>query len=128
MSDDETRLPPFSVTEAAIEQLVTVGGAVRVDIEPGGCSGQAWVFAQELPGEGDEAYGCPGAVLAVSPAALQLLAGARLDYGARLKPPRYRVLGTATETCPCRRSFGETWPGREQPDCRAKAPMPWDRR
>lgn len=39
VKEDETRLPPFLVTQAAIDQLVAVGGTVRVDIEPGGCSG-----------------------------------------------------------------------------------------
>jgi hypothetical protein len=49
-------------------------------------------------------------------------------YGARLKPPRFRVLVNPNTPlrCPCRRSFGVEWPGREQPDCQSYVPMPWD--
>ena len=92
---------------------------VRIDIEEGGCCGSTWVFSQAEPASSDQVCGCPGALLAVSAAALALLAEARLDYGAKLKPPRYRVLGTPGERCPCRRSFGHPWPGPGQPDCRA---------
>lgn len=123
---DQTRLPPFRVTQAAIDQIVCVGGAVRIDVQAGGCSGQTWVFTQDAPRPTDEAFGCPGAVLAVSAAAVPLLDMARLDYGAGLRPPRYRVLGVQHEVCPCRRSFGLPWPGRGQDDCRAATPMPWD--
>lgn len=123
---EQTRLPPFQITRAAIDQISSVGGTVRIDIEEGGCCGKAWVFSQRKPAPADHVFGCPGAVLAVSAAALALLAEARLDYGAALKPPRYRVLATPGERCPCRRSFGKAWPGRGQPDCRAATPMPWD--
>ena len=48
------------------------------------------------PGEGTddveaEWFGCPGAWLLVEPAALTVLTGARLDYRASSKPPRFRV-------------------------------------
>ncbi len=121
-----TRLPPFQVSRTAVDQISTVGGTVRIDIEDGGCCGSTWVFSQGEAASSDQVFGCPGALLAVSAAALALLVEARLDYGAGLKPPRYRVLGTPGERCPCNRSFGQPWPGRGQPDCRAATPMPWD--
>lgn len=124
--DAETRQPPFPVTRAAIEEITALGGTVRVDVESGGCCGRTWVFSQGAPRDSDWVYGCPGAVLAVSAAALTLLAEARLDYGAALKPPRYRVLSAPGDRCPCNRSFGRPWPGRGQRDCRAATPMPWD--
>jgi len=68
-----------------------------------------------------------GALLAVSIRALPVLASCRLDHGARLRPARYRVLGSPLETCPCRRSLGRPWPGRGQRGCRAADLMPWDR-
>lgn len=121
-------LPPFTVTAAAIEQIEAVGGAVRVDIEGGGCCGRTYAFTATPPVADDHGFGCPGAVLAVSRTALPLLAGARLDYAAGLSPPRFRVLRNPNtpERCPCNRSFGAEWPGRGQPDCRATTPMPWD--
>ena len=146
---DTTVFPPFTVTRAAIDQLTVLGGAVRIDVEDGGCSGATYTFAQVNPHEpvrsgepsgaadpraggasrtDDTAYGCPGAWLVVSDAAAEVLAGATLDYAARLKPPRFRVLGNpnTAHVCPCRRSFGQEWPGPRQPTCRSYQPMPWD--
>ena len=85
------------------------------------------------PGEGTddveaEWFGCPGAWLIVEPAALAVLTGARLDFRASSKPPRFRVEANPNtpQRCPCRRSFGQEWPGPRQSSCRAYAPMPWD--
>ncbi len=125
---DETVFPPFQVSEAAISQLELVGGSVRVDIGTGGCCGQKYMFTADAPLPGDHVFGCPGATLALSPVALATLTGAKLDYGARLKPPRFRVTGNPNTPlrCPCNRSFGAEWPGRGQPDCQSELPMPWD--
>lgn len=89
----DTRFPPFTVTPAAVEALERLGGAVRVDLDEGGCCGTTWSFslAGEQAHPDDERYGCPGAWLHVSPAAGALLEGATLDHGPRLKPPRFRV-------------------------------------
>jgi Fe-S cluster assembly iron-binding protein IscA len=72
-------------------------------------------------------FGCPGAVLAVSPDALDVMTAARLDYNAKIKPPRFRVLRNPNtpDRCHCNRSFGCEWPGRGQPGCRAKCVMSW---
>jgi iron-sulfur cluster assembly accessory protein len=124
----ETTYPPFVVTAAAVEQIEVVGGSMRVDVQQGGCCGSTYVFTAEPADRSDLSFGCPGAVLAVSRAALPVLTGAKLDYSGRVKPPRFRVIGNPNtpERCPCNRSFGEQWPGRGQPDCRATAPMPWN--
>lgn len=123
----ETTYPPFAVTTAAVEQIEAVGGAVRVDLQAGGCCGSTYVFTAEPAARADLTFGCPGALLAVSRGALQVLTGAKLDYSGRMKPPRFRVIGNPNtpERCPCNRSFGDQWPGRGQPDCRARTPMPW---
>jgi iron-sulfur cluster assembly accessory protein len=125
---EETVFPPFRVSEAAVSQIVAVGGSVRIDIAAGGCCGRKYVFTADRPDAGDQVFGCPGAALALSPVALATMTGARLDYGARLKPPRFRVLANPNTPlrCPCSRSFGAEWPGSGQPDCQSYVPMPWD--
>ncbi|HZB51606.1 MAG TPA: iron-sulfur cluster assembly accessory protein [Mycobacteriales bacterium] len=122
------RFPPFTVTRPAIDQIEVVGGCVRVDLEPGGCSGRAYAWALADARPGDEVYGCEGAWLVVSADARPVLDGAVVDYGAALKPPRFRVVRNpnTVERCACNRSFGRPWPGRGHPDCRARDPMPWD--
>ena len=97
MNDDAvaTVFPPFAVSRAAIEAIEALGGAVRVDLEDGGCCGTAYAFslvdAEDEQVQGDARYGCPGAWLFVTEAVGEVLAGATLDYGARLRPPRFRV-------------------------------------
>ena len=129
MSSD-TVLPPFRVTAAAIDEIEALGGAIRVDVHPGGCSGYTYVYSLAC-GESaptDQRFGCPGAWLDVSEKAAAVLSGATLDYGRGLKPPRFRVLRNPNtpEVCACRRSFGEPWPGPKQPNCASYLPMPWD--
>lgn len=127
----ETVLPPFTVTRAAIDEITSLSGAIRIDLAEGGCCGTTYVFSQEdLEGSevGDTPYGCPGAWLIVSSTAAAVLPGATLDYSGRLKPPRFRILGNPNteHMCACRRSFGQPWPGPRQPTCRSYQPMPWD--
>lgn len=122
-------LPPFRVTYAAIEQLVQLGGKMRIDVEAGGCCGNTYVFTLDPGMPDDAAYGCPGAELFVSQAADPVLPGATIDFSSRVKPPRFRIIKNPNtpQRCPCNRSFGRVWPGKGQPECRAKAAMPWDR-
>lgn len=132
MEQDQTTFPPFTVTRTAIDEIVALGGAVRVDAEDGGCCGTAYVFTQLdecVPlDDGDARYGCPGAWLVVGSRVAPVLHGATLDYGVRLKPPRFRVLQNSStdDVCACRRSFGRPWPGPGEPTCRSYLPMPWD--
>lgn len=128
-STDQALFPPFTVTRAAIEQLTALGGAVRIDIEDGGCCGTTYVFNQVDPESASgTAYGCPGAWLIVSDTAASVLSGATLDYSERVKPPRFRIIGNPNteHVCACRRSYGQPWPGPGQPTCRSYQPMPWD--
>ncbi|GAA1730605.1 hypothetical protein [Brachybacterium phenoliresistens] len=126
-------LPPFTVTPAAIAQIAELGGAVHIDLVSGGCCGTVYDFsAFEDRAEAVEGsrFGCPGAWLLVAPDALEVLSGATLDFSARIRPPRFRVLrnpGTE-QVCPCRRSFGTAWPGPGSAACRSYEPMPWDAR
>lgn len=131
MTESETILPPFTVTSAAIDQIESLGGSVRIDVETGGCCGSTYVYANDVEADlrvGDARYGCPGAWLIVGESVADVLPGATLDYAARLKPPRFRVLHNPNteHVCSCRRSFGDPWPGPKQPTCRSYLPMPWD--
>lgn len=125
---EQTLLPPFDVTRSAIDQIEQLGGTVRVDVAAGGCCGSTYLFSTDRAADSDQNFGCPGAWLAVSIDALAVLRGAQLDYSARVKPARFRVLRNPNtmQRCPCNRSFGRDWPGRGQPDCRAACRMPWD--
>ncbi|MDQ3541067.1 MAG: iron-sulfur cluster assembly accessory protein [Chloroflexota bacterium] len=124
----ETRYPPFAVTPTAIRKIEDVGGCVRIDLVDGGCCGTAYDFAVHPGASTDEVFGCEGAWLLVSRDAMAILPGTKLDYSDRVRPPRFRVIHNPNtpERCPCNRSFGSAWPGRCQPTCRAKTPMPWD--
>lgn len=124
----ETVFPPFVVTAAAIHQIEAMGGLARVDIQDGGCCGSTYVFTQDAGVESDTRYGCAGAELFVSDAAGDVLTGATLDYSAAIKPPRFRVVRNPNTParCPCNRSFGHDWPGKGQPGCMARRPMPWN--
>lgn len=132
MSPDGITLPPFTVTPAAIDEIAALGGAVRVDLDQGGCCGTAYAFtladAADITSDGTMSYGCEGARLLVSAEAVEVLRGATIDYRARTRPPRFSVLRNPStpEVCPCRRSFGRPWPGRGEPTCRSYQPMPWD--
>src|SRR5690606_18777776 len=125
-------LPPFRVSRPAIQAIEDLGGAVRIDVEDGGCCGSTYVCALVDPDSDvvadDARYGCPGAWLFVSSTAGSILDGAVLDYGATLKPPRVRIPRNPNvdNVCACRRSFGDAWPGPGQPTCRSYLPMPWD--
>lgn len=125
-------LPPFTVTAAAVAEISRLPGNVLIDVTSGGCCGRSYAFrllddAHEAP-SGSQRFGCEGAWLHVTPAALSVLSGATLDHRSQLRPPRFRVLRNPNtpDTCPCRRSFGSAWPGPGQDTCRSYEPMPWD--
>ena len=124
----ETRFPPFAVTATAIRKIEDVGGAARLDLVDGGCGGTAYDVSTREVEASDHVFSCEGAWLIVSDAAMGILPGTKLDYSDRVKPPRFRSIDNPNTPlrCPCNRSFGAMWPGRCQPECRAKTPMPWD--
>lgn len=129
---DQTLVPPFTVTHAAIDEIERLGGHVRVELADGGCCGTAYAFT--VPDTEDQdppdhhRYGCEGAWLTVSKGASAVLDGATLDYASRLRPPRFRVIRNPNteHVCACRRSFGAPWPGAGSSHCRSYLPMPWD--
>lgn len=120
--------PDVRVSPAAVTQLRALGGGLRIGLEPGGCCGTTYRFGLSArPGDVLTGLGA-GLTLALSPEAAVVLTGARLEYSARVKPPRFRVLAgpNTPERCACNRSFGRPFPGKATPQCRAYQPMPWD--
>ncbi|HEY9483242.1 MAG TPA: hypothetical protein VIR00_09785 [Micromonosporaceae bacterium] len=63
------RFPPFDVTKAAIDEIGR-HGSIRIDLVALGCSGTAYVFDVADESGADEGFGCEGARLVVSAAAL----------------------------------------------------------
>ncbi|GAA5513487.1 iron-sulfur cluster insertion protein ErpA [Deinococcus carri] len=120
-------MKPPQLTPAALAQIRTLGSVLRVSLEPGGGCGTAYAFALAAQ-PGDLTHDLGSVTLALSPEVARVLTGARLDYGARLKPPRFRVLAhpNTPHRCACNRSFGVPFPGRVTPECRAYQPMLWN--
>lgn len=118
---------PFTLTDAARDQIRALGGHLRIALEAGGCCGTAYVFTLEDVAS-DLHFAIDDFVIRLSPEAVLILEGAHLDYGARIKPPRFRVLRNPNtpERCACNRSFGKPFPGKATPQCRAYEPMPWN--
>jgi iron-sulfur cluster assembly accessory protein len=118
---------PCVPTSAAQGEIRRLGGALRIGLDAGGCCGTSYVFGLDAQ-PGDLSFTEAGLTLCLSPAAAAVLTGARLDYGARLRPPRFRVLANPNtpERCACNRSFGRPFPGKATKACRAYEPMPWD--
>jgi Fe-S cluster assembly iron-binding protein IscA len=116
---ESMRLTSAAMTE--IERL----GQVRFDLGTGGCCGIYYRFAVEEGRPGDVIVRVGMGVLSLSPEAAVVVAGSLLDWGANLKPPRFRVLRNSNTPvrCPCGRSFGLPYPGRPGPECRAYQPI-----
>lgn len=115
------RLSPAAVRE--IQRL----GMLRLDLSEGGCCGICYHFSREGRRPGDLVIPVGAAELALSPQAAPIVAESVLDFGANLKPPRFRLLRNPNTPlrCPCGRSFGQPYPGRPTACCQAYRPMPW---
>lgn len=123
------------VTPAAIDKIRVLVAAygnpeagLRISLRTGGCSGTCYSFAIDTIHADDDLLAGDDVCIFLAPAAVSVVHGAKLEYGARRKPPRFRVLHPPNTlmTCPCGRSFGRPYPGKPTPFCQAYAPMPWD--
>lgn len=124
------------LTEAAVQRinhLMSHDGrplvGLRIQLHQGGCCGTSYHFVLDTPKPGDQVITHDPVRLLLAPDAAPVLTGAKLDYGPRLKPPRFRVLRNPNtpHRCACGRSFGSPYPGRSTPQCQAYLPMEWDR-
>lgn len=117
---------PVTLTQAAREQIRALGRCLRLSLEEGGCCGRTYAFG--LFGQPADLVFTEGdLILRMTSETQAVLAGATLDYGARLTLPRFRVLNNPNtpQRCACNRSFGQPFPGKSTPHCRAYCPMPW---
>lgn len=120
------------LTTAAVDQIRRLaagadrlGSGLRITLQPGGCCGQFLYMYLGSRQEGDVVVEQGGATVLVDPALAPLLEGAILDYGDRLRPPRFRLKNIRIpHKCACGRSIGSPYRGKSK-QCRAYEPPPW---
>ena len=80
--------PALHLTPSAVRQLgefaLRHGKHVRLEINPGGCSGFDLRFAEGEPKPDDARFGPEGHELLVDPVSLGLIAGATVDYAEQI--------------------------------------------
>ena len=120
--------PALAIHPSAWDEIVRLGGTLRVHLEPLGCSGYFYSFPLDRPCEDDIVLRRGEARICIEQEAWPYVAGGKLDYRSKLKPPRFRILGVphGMPRCPCNRSFNEEYPGYETEVCQAMTPMPWE--
>jgi iron-sulfur cluster assembly accessory protein len=105
-------ITPFRVTERAAERIAEIaaangGGALRVAVLAGGCSGFQYKFDLDRETAPDDVVIEQGpARVFIDPASLDLLAGSELDYKDALMGSHFAVHNPqATSSCGCGTSF-----------------------
>ncbi len=105
--------PAFSVTDRAAERVAEIsaaqgqGGALRVSVLAGGCSGFQYKFELDHAPQPDDMIVEAGpAKVVVDPVSLDLLAGSQLDYADELMGAYFTVRNpNAKSSCGCGTSF-----------------------
>lgn len=103
---------PFRVTERAAARIAEIaaangGGALRVAVLAGGCSGFQYKFDLDRETAPDDVVIEQGpAKVFIDPSSLDLLAGSELDYTEALMGSHFAVRNPqATASCGCGSSF-----------------------
>jgi iron-sulfur cluster assembly accessory protein len=103
---------PFRLTDRAAERIAEIaaangGGALRVAVLAGGCSGFQYKFDLDREVAEDDVVIAHGpAQVFIDPASLDLLAGSELDYTDALMGSHFAVRNPqATASCGCGTSF-----------------------
>jgi iron-sulfur cluster assembly accessory protein len=103
---------PFRLTDRAAERIAEIataqgGGALRVAVLAGGCSGFQYKFDLDRQTAPDDVVITHGdALVYIDPASLDLLAGSELDYTDALMGSHFAVRNPqATASCGCGTSF-----------------------
>ncbi len=102
-----------ALTELAAKRIVAIlaneapGAIFRVSVEGGGCSGFQYKFAVDpAPAADDALLERDGARVAIDPASLDFLAGAKIDFVDDLMGRSFRVENpNAVSSCGCGTSF-----------------------
>ena len=105
--------PTVSMTPAAVERLRALiaesgqdNAGLRVEVNPGGCSGFEYALALEPPREGDEIVGEEGARVYVDRFSLPYLLGVELDYEESFQGAGFIINNpNASASCGCGKSF-----------------------
>ncbi len=108
-----TAASEVALTDQAAKRILAIlaneapGAVFRVSVEGGGCSGFQYQFAVDpAPGAEDALVEQGGARVAIDPASLGFLAGARIDFVDDLMGQSFRVENpNATASCGCGTSF-----------------------
>lgn len=98
----------FDVSSAAAARIAAIapGGALRVAVLAGGCSGFQYKFELDQPQPDDIRIERDGVTVLVDPDSLPLLAGAQLDFKDELMGAYFAVRNpNATASCGCGTSF-----------------------
>jgi iron-sulfur cluster assembly accessory protein len=101
------RLSPRAASRVAEIAAAEGGGALRVAVLAGGCSGFQYKFGLDAaPAPDDLVIEQAGARVFIDPASLDLLAGAELDYTDQLMGSHFTVRNpNASSACGCGTSF-----------------------
>ncbi len=103
--------PVLHITPTAAAQLEHFarrnGTHVRLEVNPGGCSGFDLRFAKGAPREDDGRFGPAEAELLIDPVSLELLAGATVDYADAIGKEGFIVVNIPNleARCGCGTSF-----------------------
>ncbi len=108
-----TAASDVALTEQAAKRIVALlaneapGAVFRVSVEGGGCSGFQYQFAIDpTPTAEDSLVERDGARVAIDPASIGFLAGAKIDFVDDLMGQSFRVENpNATASCGCGTSF-----------------------
>lgn len=103
----------FALTEQAARRIHAIlaaespGAVFRVSVEGGGCSGFQYRFAVDpAPADEDALVEQAGVRVAIDPASLGFLAGARIDFVDDLMGQSFRIENpAAVSSCGCGTSF-----------------------
>ena len=105
-------IAPFRLTDRAAERIAEIasangGGALRVAVLAGGCSGFQYKFDLDRETATDDVVIEQGAArVFIDPSSLDLLAGSELDYTDALMGSHFAVRNPqATASCGCGTSF-----------------------
>ena len=98
-------IPP-RVTDRAFARIQAIGGALRVAVEGGGCSGFQYDIKLDAPADDDLVLEKDGARVLIDPVSLPFLADAEIDFADELIGARFVVKNpNATSSCGCGTSF-----------------------
>ena len=103
-------LTPFAVQKAKeirAEQKDSPGEALRIFVQPGGCSGFEYGFTLDAPRDGDEVVALDGIDVIVDPSSQIYLQGAEVDYVETALEASFVVKANPNEQsrCGCGTSF-----------------------